>query len=62
MWYASNAGASAISRFRSLDRLLAGQSELGEFTVLGLSLEIHALCEDCGAKRAKANRTRKPRR
>jgi len=42
-----------------LDRLLAGKSELGEFTVLGSSLEIHALCEDCGAKRASANRTRK---
>ncbi len=45
-----------------LDRILAGRSELGEFTVLGLSIEIHALCEDCGAKRAKANRTRKRRR
>jgi Fur family peroxide stress response transcriptional regulator len=45
-----------------LDRLLAGQSELGEFTVLGSSLEIQALCEDCGAKRAGANRTGKPRR
>ena len=45
-----------------LDRLLAGQSELGEFTVLGSSLEIQALCEDCGAKRAGANRIRKPRR
>ena len=45
-----------------LDRLLAGQSELGEFTVLGSSLEIAALCEDCRAKRAKANRARKPRR
>lgn len=45
-----------------LDRLLAGQSELGEFTVLGSSLEIHALCEDCGAKRAGANRTMKARR
>jgi len=43
-----------------LDRILAGQSELGEFTVLGSSLEIQALCEDCAAKRA--NRTRKPRR
>ena len=46
----------------SLDRLLAGRSELGEFTVLGSSLEIHALCEDCGAKRARANRGRKRRR
>jgi len=45
----------------SLDRLLAGRSELGEFTVLGSSLEIHALCEDCGAKRARANRTKRPR-
>jgi Fur family peroxide stress response transcriptional regulator len=45
-----------------LDRLLAGQSELGEFTVLGSSLEIQALCEDCGAKPAGANRTMKARR
>ena len=45
-----------------LDRILAGQSELGEFTVLGSSLEIHALCEECGAKRAGAKRTGKPRR
>ncbi len=45
-----------------LDRLLAGQSELGGFTVLGSSLEIHALCEDCAAKRAGANRARKRRR
>jgi Fur family transcriptional regulator, peroxide stress response regulator len=44
-----------------LDRLLAGQSALGEFTVLGSSLEIHALCDECGAKRAKVNRTKKPR-
>ncbi len=45
-----------------LDRILAGQSELGEFTVLGSSLEIHALCEECGAKRAGAKRTGKSRR
>jgi Fur family peroxide stress response transcriptional regulator len=47
-----------------LNRLFAGQSELGEFTVLGSSLEIQALCEECGAKQlksAKAARTRKPR-
>ena len=44
-----------------LDRLLAGQSELGEFTVIGSTLEIHALCEECAAKRAKANRTKKQR-
>ena len=44
-----------------LDRVFAGQSELGEFTVLGSSLEIHALCDECGAKRGKAKRTRKPR-
>lgn len=43
-----------------LDRLLAGHSELGEFTVLGSSLEIDALCENCGG--AKGDRTRKPRR
>ncbi len=45
-----------------LDRILAGQSELGEFTLLGSSLEIHALCEECGAKRAGAKRTGKSRR
>ena len=44
-----------------LDRLLAGQSELGEFTVIGSTLEIHALCEECGAKRANAKRTGKLR-
>jgi Fe2+ or Zn2+ uptake regulation protein len=43
-----------------LDRLLAGRSELGEFTVIGSSLEIHALCDDC-ARQAKASRTKKPR-
>ncbi len=36
-----------------LDRLLAGRSELGEFTLLGSSLEIRALCDRCGAKSAK---------
>ena len=36
-----------------LDRVLQGRSELGEFTVLGSSLEIQALCESCEAKRSK---------
>jgi Fur family peroxide stress response transcriptional regulator len=45
-----------------LDRLLAGASELGEFTVLGSSLEIAALCEECGAKRAGEKRIGKRRR
>src|ERR1700723_1767236 len=44
-----------------LDRLFAGQSTLGEFTVIGSSLEIHALCEECGVKRTKAKPTGKPR-
>ena len=46
-----------------LDSLIAGQSELGEFTVIGSSLEIHALCDECArqAKKAKANLTRKTR-
>lgn len=44
-----------------LDCLLAGQSELGEFTVLGLSLEIQALCEACGAESSRANRREKSR-
>ncbi len=38
-----------------LDRLLEGRSELGEFRVLGSSLEIHARCERCAGK----NRSRK---
>ena len=37
-----------------LDRMLQGRSELGEFTVLGSSLEIQALCESCEADRAQA--------
>ena len=40
-----------------LDRLLAGQSALGEFKVIGSSLEIHALCDDCGINRSKSNRS-----
>ncbi len=43
-----------------LDRILTGRNELGEFTVIGSSLEIHALCERCGrreASHAKARRT-----
>ena len=55
-----NAGASAISRFPSLNGC-SRAPELGEFTLLGASLEIHALCEECGEKRARANRTGKPR-
>jgi Fur family peroxide stress response transcriptional regulator len=42
-----------------LDRLLAGRSELGEFKVLGSSLEIHALCDDCAGRRPRSNPTRK---
>ncbi len=38
-----------------LDRVLQGRSELGEFTVLGSSLEIQALCESCETDRAQAN-------
>src|SRR6266481_8240748 len=37
-----------------LDRVLQGRSELGEFTVLGSSLEIQALCESCESDRAQA--------
>jgi len=36
-----------------LDRVLQGRSELGEFTVLGSSLEIQALCESCESDRAQ---------
>lgn len=42
-----------------LDRLLAGRSALGEFKVLGSSLEIHALCDDCARQRVRSRRTRK---
>ena len=33
-----------------LDRILDGRAELGEFKVLGSSLEIHARCERCAGK------------
>jgi len=36
-----------------LDRLLAGRSELGEFRLLGSSLEIHALCDGCAGRRER---------
>ena len=42
-----------------LDRLLAGHSALGEFKVIGSSLEIHALCDDCSSRRSGSNRIRK---
>jgi Fur family peroxide stress response transcriptional regulator len=41
-----------------LDRILAGRTELGEFKVLGSSLEIHAVCERCGAQKAKSAKAR----
>lgn len=44
-----------------LDKLLAGRSELGEFTLLGSSLEIRALCDRCGADSAKAGPRKKAR-
>ena len=34
-----------------IDQLLAGRSGLGEFKLLGSSLEIQALCDRCGSKR-----------
>ena len=42
-----------------LDRLLAGRSDLGQFKVLGSSLEIHALCASCAAKRAGVGKTKR---
>ena len=36
-----------------LDKILEGRSELGEFTVIGSSLEVHARCENCAAIHAK---------
>ena len=40
-----------------IDQLLAGRSGLGEFELLGSSLEIQALCDRCGSKRG-ARKTR----
>jgi Fur family peroxide stress response transcriptional regulator len=37
----------------ALDRMLAGRLELGDFTVLGSALEVHALCERCDRPKAK---------
>src|SRR5260370_8133976 len=45
-----------------LDRVLQGRSELGEFTVLGSSLEIHALCQKCQSQRARASSGKKAAR
>jgi Fur family peroxide stress response transcriptional regulator len=46
----------------ALDRLLVGRSELGEFTVLGTSLEIQALCESCATEKKRiSSRSRKER-
>jgi len=35
-----------------IDRLLEGRSDLGEFKLLGSSLEIQALCDRCAPKRS----------
>lgn len=37
-----------------LDKMLEGRSGLGEFKLLGSSLEIHAVCDRCGSKRSDA--------
>jgi len=39
-----------------LEHLLEGRSGLGGFTLLGASLEIQALCEDCNKKKMKTRR------
>ncbi|MGD0076325.1 MAG: transcriptional repressor [Candidatus Binataceae bacterium] len=39
-----------------IERLLEGRSDLGEFTLLGASLEIQALCEDCKKKAVRERR------
>jgi Fur family peroxide stress response transcriptional regulator len=42
-----------------IDRLLEGHSALGEFKLLGSSLEIQALCDPCRSRRAtRAKRAR----
>jgi Fur family peroxide stress response transcriptional regulator len=45
-----------------LDRMLEGRAGLGEFRLLGSSLEVQALCERCAPRRAEASRgrTRRP--
>jgi Fur family peroxide stress response transcriptional regulator len=48
-----------------LDRMLEGRVALGEFRLLGSSLEVHALCENCAPHRTvrgggAAGRTHRP--
>jgi len=42
----------------SADQLLEGRTTIGDFRVLGTSVEILAVCEKC--RRARGRRTRKP--
>jgi Fur family peroxide stress response transcriptional regulator len=49
-----------------LDRMLEGRIALGEFQLLGSSLEVHALCENCAPRRrargkAAGGGTQRPR-
>jgi Fur family peroxide stress response transcriptional regulator len=46
----------------SVDRLLEGKTSLGEFALLGCSLEINALCRRCRAKEPAFGRTPRARR
>jgi Fe2+ or Zn2+ uptake regulation protein len=41
-----------------VDRLLDGRTSLGEFSLLGCSLEIDALCKQCRAQSARTKAVR----
>jgi len=40
-----------------IDELLEGRSRLGEFKLLGSSLEIQALCDRCNSRRSTRKRS-----
>jgi Fur family peroxide stress response transcriptional regulator len=46
----------------AVDRLIDGRTSLGEFALLGCSLEINALCKRCRTKQPAPGRTPRPRR
>src|SRR5262249_19840400 len=52
----SGAGGFATLRFPRSTALLDGHSALGEFRLLGSSLEIQALCARCRSRAARSKR------
>ena len=46
----------------AVDRLIEGRTSLGEFALLGCSLEINALCSRCRTKQPNPGRTPRARR